>query len=297
MPAKPFVKWAGGKGQLIPQLEVLFPGDLSGAEDLTYVEPFVGGGAMLFHVLSKYPNIKRAVINDVNGRLVNAYRTVRDHPKDVVADLLGMQSEYLALPDLKHKEHYYLDRRDEYNSMCDSSRVRLASLFIFLNKTCFNGLHRVNRAGRFNVPFGKSGKPTICDSGTIYEDSRILQNVEISSMDFERVFDDIGGNVFVYFDPPYRPLPKTKSFLSYAKEGFGDGEQRRLSDLCRKLDGRGFKWLLSNSDPHNTDPEDMFFDDLFMDFEVLRVSASRMINSNGKGRGKITEIAVRNYCF
>jgi DNA adenine methylase len=293
--AKPFVKWAGGKGQLIPQLETLFPKELSEGNDLTYVEPFVGGGAMLFHVLSKYGNIRKAVINDVNGRLVNAYRMVRDCPKVVVANLLVMQSEYLTLPDLRRKESYYLERRDEYNSISDFNHDRLASLFVFLNKTCFNGLHRVNKAGKFNVPFGKASNPLICDSETIYEDSKLLRNVEISSMDFERVFDGIGGNVFAYFDPPYRPLPNTKSFLSYAKEGFNDDQQRRLAKLCRKLDKRGFKWLLSNSDPHNTDREDMFFDELYGDFEISRVRASRMINSDGKGRGKITEIAVRNY--
>lgn len=296
MSAKPFVKWAGGKSQLIPQLENLFPVNLSSMKELTYVEPFVGGGAMLFHVLQKYGNISKAVINDINGNLINAYMTVRDNPSGLVSQLKKMQDEYMGLKTLNDKESCYLNRRNEYNhSECDS--LRKAALFIFLNKTCFNGLHRVNRKGGFNVPFGKSMSPKICDSETIFADSELLGKVEIMNGDFEKPFNAVGGNVFAYFDPPYRPLPKTNSFLAYTKVGFDENEQRRLSELCRKLDERGVKWFLSNSDPHNTDPEDMFFDKLFSGFEVLRVSASRMINSKGSGRGKITEIAVRNYGF
>lgn len=296
MSAKPFIKWAGGKSQLIRQLEDLFPENLDLVENLTYVEPFVGGGAMLFHVLQKYGNISKAVINDINGNLVNTYKTVRDNPSGLVSQLEKMQEEYMGLQTLKEKESCYINRRNEYNlSECDS--LRKAALFIFLNKTCFNGLHRVNGKGEFNVPFGKSMNPKICDSETIFADSILLQDVEILNVDFTRVFDGIGGNVFAYFDPPYRALPNTKSFLAYAKGGFGDDKQKLLSSLCRILDGRGFKWLLSNSDPHNTDEHDNFFEDTFDGFDIHRVSASRMINSNGKGRGKITEIAVRNYGF
>jgi len=269
---------------------------LANFADLTYVEPFVGGGAMLFHILQKFGNIRRAVINDVNGNLVNAYRTVKDYPNELISELSIMQDEYLGFRTLNGRESCYLNRRNEYNhSQCGS--IRKAALFIFLNKTCFNGLHRVNRNGEFNVPFGKATNPKICDSDTILADSELLRKVEILNGDFEKPFGAVGGNVFAYFDPPYRPLPKTSSFLAYAKGGFDDSEQKRLSELCRKLDGLGVRWLLSNSDPHNTDHEDMFFDELFGDFEVLRVSASRMINSKGSGRGKITEIAVRNYGF
>lgn len=293
--AKPFVKWAGGKGQLIGQLEALFPSDLATCADLTYVEPFVGGGAMLFHVLTHYPNIRRAVINDFNADLVETYRAVKSDSEALIAELTRLQSDYWNCADDAARRSYYLARRNDYNGRAHTG-VRTAALFIFLNRTCFNGLYRVNSKGGFNVPWGKARHPLICDTATIRADSRLLQRVEILHGDFEGVCGRIGkGRAFVYFDPPYRPLPGTQSFTAYSKAGFNDDEQRRLAQFCRRLDAEGHRWLLSNSDPANTDPEDAFFDDLFRGFDIRRVSASRMINSNPTGRGKITELAIRNY--
>lgn len=292
--AKPFVKWAGGKGQLIPQLEALFPVDLSSRDNLTYVEPFVGGGAMVFYVLGKYRNIRRVVINDINRDLIGTYSVIRDAPDALVEKLMKLQTEYQGCDTEAERKEYYLRRRADYNQH-NMARVENAALFIFLNRTCFNGLYRVNSKGLYNVPFGRAMNPLICDRATLYADSELLQNVEIVCGDFEGVYDHIQGRAFVYFDPPYRPLPKTPSFTSYAKGGFDDEQQRRLAEFCRKLDKEGHQWLLSNSDPTNTDPEDKFFDNLYRGYDIQRISANRMINSKADGRGKITELAIRNY--
>ena len=292
--AKPFVKWAGGKGQLIEQLQSLFPPDLAMRDNITYVEPFVGGGAMVFYMLAKYKNIVRVIINDFNRDLVVTYKTIRDNPNELIVILERFQNEYCCCKTEEAKKEYYLNKRAAYN-LRDSSPTETAALFIFLNKTCFNGLYRVNSKGHFNVPFGKAANPLICDKETLLADSALLQNVEIINGDFEGVYEHIKGKAFVYFDPPYRPLPKTPSFTAYSKDGFNDEQQKRLAAFCRKLDKDGHQWLLSNSDPANTDPTDKFFDEIFAGFEINRVSASRMINSKADGRGKITELVISNY--
>lgn len=294
MRAKPFVKWAGGKGQLIAQLDALLPKDFSDREGCVYVEPFVGGGAMLFYVLSRYPNVKRAVINDLNGDLITCYRIIKDKPNGLISRLRQLEDEYLHCGNEDSRRQYFLEKRNRYNSR-KATDDEAAALFIFLNRTCFNGLYRVNSRGLFNVPFGKSANPLICDEDTIRADSKLLQKVEILNGDFEKVEGFLGENAFVYFDPPYRPLTQTSSFTAYAKDGFNDDEQKRLAAFCRRLDRKGHRWLLSNSDPRNTDPSDMFFEEIYSGFDIHRVSASRMINSKAEGRGKITELAIRNY--
>ena len=257
MKAKPFVKWAGGKGQLIEQLDNLLPKDFPERRDMIYAEPFVGGGAMLFHVLDKYRNIRRAVINDLNADLVTCYKVIKENPEALIASLRKLQDAYRLLGTMEAKKNMFLSNRDRYNSHRGDA-VDIATLFIFLNRTCFNGLYRVNSKGLFNVPFGKSDNPLICDEDTIRADSKLLQNVEILNGDFEQVESLLGSNAFIYFDPPYRPLTQTASFTAYAKNGFNDDEQRRLAAFCRRLDKNGHQWLLSNSDPHNADPSDMF---------------------------------------
>ncbi len=291
---KPFIKWAGGKTQLIPQLSELLPKDLASKKSFVYVEPFVGGGAMLFHMLETYPNIKRAVINDLNKDLMITFKVVRDNPDELIAALRELQERYRGLSDEEDRKKFYLAQRDRYNAG-GVNDVDVASMFIFLNRTCFNGLYRVNSKGLFNVPFGKAKNPLICDEETIRADSKLLQKVEFLNGDFEEVLSSVKGKAFFYFDPPYRPLTETAAFTAYSKDGFGDDQQKRLAEFCRKLDGKGHRWLLSNSDPHNVNKDDNFFEEIYEGFDISRVRASRMINSNAEGRGKITELAIRNY--
>jgi len=292
---KPFIKWAGGKGQLLEHLSALLPKDFSERMDVVYVEPFVGGGAMLFHMLATYPNIKKAIINDLNSDLITTYKVIKERPEELIAILRVMQDEYRSCKNEAERKEYYLGKRERYNSR-EAKDVEVAALFIFINRTCFNGLYRVNSKGKYNVPFGKAKKPLICDEETIMMDSRLLQKVEILNGDFEGVEKCVErGGAFFYFDPPYRPLTQTASFTAYSKDGFGDDQQKRLAEFCRRLDASGHQWLLSNSDPHNSNPDDMFFEEIYKGFDINRVSASRMINSKASGRGKITELAIRNY--
>lgn len=294
--AKPFIKWVGGKGQLIEQLEALLPADFREREDVTYIEPFVGGGAMLFHMLQAYPNITSAVINDINPDLTGCYQIVRDSPSELVQALEEIQSEYYAQKTEETRKAFFLEKRERFNT---KSLVPIENtvLFFFLNRTCFNGLYRVNKSGKFNVPFGRYANPTICDAATIYADSRLLQKVEITTGDFENTIDKINGNTFFYFDPPYRPLSHTSLFNDYAKGGFNDENQVRLKSFCDRLSAMGVDFMLSNSDCLASNGTDRFFDDLFMDYRIDRVWASRSVNANPAKRGKLTEIVVNNYCI
>lgn len=292
--AKPFIKWVGGKGQLIEQLEALLPADFSERDNVTYIEPFVGGGAMLFYMLQTYPNIKSAVINDINPDLTLCYQVVRDNPTELIKSLNVIQSDYYALQTEEERKTFFLQRREQFNSK-SLNKIDNTTLFFFLNRTCFNGLYRVNKSGKFNVPFGKYTTPTICDSATIYADSKLLQKVDIMTGDFEQTFARIEGNTFFYFDPPYRPLSNTSSFNDYTKEDFNDNAQIRLKLFCDRLNENGVNFMLSNSDCLGKDGTDRFFDDLFIDYSIERVWASRNVNAIASKRGKLTEIVVNNY--
>ena len=292
--AKPFIKWVGGKNRLIKQLEALLPDDFDKRENLAYVEPFVGGGAMLFYMLQSHANIRRAIINDINPELTACYKVVRDCPDELIRLLGAIQKDYYALSNECARREYYLGVRDRFNAK-PADPIESSALFFFLNRTCFNGLYRVNKAGKFNVPFGRYKCPLICDADTIRADSELLQRVDILSGDFEQTFDYIKGNAFFYLDPPYRPLSNTSSFNDYAKETFNDESQIRLKRFCDRLHKAGALFMLSNSDCLAKDGKDRFFDDLFADYEISRVWASRSVNADGTKRGKLTEIVVRNY--
>ena len=292
--AKPFIKWVGGKSQLIEQLEALLPADFDKRENVTYIEPFVGGGAMLFYMLQTHPNIKSAVINDINSDLTTCYRVVRDKPTELVTSLSEIQKEYYALQSEEERKEMFMRVRDRYNTKM-LGEIENSTLFFFLNRTCFNGLYRVNKSNKFNVPFGKHVTPMICDAATIYADSELLQNVEILNGDFEDTFKYISGDTLFYFDPPYRPLSATSSFNDYTKDSFNDDAQRRLKRFCDKVHDAGCSFMLSNSDCLGKDEKDRFFDDLYKDYVIDRVWASRSINAVASKRGKLTEILVHNY--
>lgn len=293
MKAKPFIKWVGGKSQLIDQLEALLPADFDNWENVTYIEPFVGGGAMLFHMLQTHSNIRSAIINDINEDLTTCYRVVRERPDALVASLKSIQAEYYSLRTEEMRKQFYLAHRDVFNCK-NLNEIDNTTLFFFLNRTCFNGLYRVNKSGFFNVPFGRYETPTICDPVTIYADSELLQKVEILTGDYTQTLHRAQGNTFFYFDPPYRPLNATSSFNTYDKEAFNDAAQRRLKTFCDEVNAAGFRFMLSNSDcfAHN---QDRFFDDLYMQYQIERVLASRSVNANPAKRGKLSEILVHNF--
>lgn len=292
--AKPFIKWVGGKSQLIEQLDKQLPADFDNWENVTYIEPFVGGGAMLFYLLQRYPNIKHAVINDINSDLTTCYQTVRDMPEQLILSLCDIESAYLGLQSEDARKEFFLTARERYNQK-NLDPIENTTLFFFLNRTCFNGLYRVNKKGLFNVPFGKYVNPTICNSEIIRKDSELLQRVEILNGDFEATFEYAKGNTLFYFDPPYRPLSDTSSFKDYSKESFNDDAQERLKEYCDKIHEAGFKFMLSNSDCKGKNEKDNFFDTLYGAYEIERVWASRSINSVPSKRGKLTEILVHNY--
>ena len=295
--AKPFLKWAGGKGQLLSQLDEHLPKGLQGQE-FTYIEPFVGGGAMLFHILRKFTNISHAVINDINPHLMTAYRVIKDQPYALIERLSVLERDYLSLKDEEERKEYFLNIRKTFNEQT-LDEIDRTQYLIFLNHTCFNGLYRVNAKGKFNVPFGQYLHPNICNAETILADSRLLSQTKITMLngDFESTADLIGdGLCFFYFDPPYRPLNATSSFNSYAKEEFDDSEQIRLRDFCRHLNTLpNVRWMQSNADCSAKNPNDTFFEENYTDFYISRVYAARFINANPNKRGKLTELIIKNY--
>ena len=292
--AKPFIKWVGGKSQLITQLEALLPADFDSKDDVTYIEPFVGGGAMMFYMLQTHKNITRAVINDINPDLAICYQIVRDQPNELIRSLNAIQEKFYVIQDEEAQKEYFLQMRERFNAK-PADPIENTTLFFFLNRTCFNGLYRVNKSGKFNVPFGRYKKPLICDADTILADSQLLQRVTILTGDFEQTFEHVGVNSFFYFDPPYRPLSDTSSFKDYSKESFNDEAQIRLKKFCDRLHGAKIPFMLSNSDCSGENGNDRFFDELYKAYDISRVWAARSINSNGAKRGKLTEILVRNY--
>lgn len=299
--AAPVLKWAGGKGQLLPVLRQRFPDGLDARQIRTYAEPFIGGGAVYFDIVQTYPYLERAFLYDVNPELVILY-TVLKHDVDALVNELGsIRTEYLPLEEEERKAYYYR-ARDAYNAGLEATSgdqysmawILRAAQTVFLNRTCFNGLFRVNSKGHFNVPFGRNGNPAILDEARLRAASAALQLAEIHLGDFSNVGRVADRNTFVYYDPPYRPISNTSSFNSYMKGSFNDDAQRRLAEHFRALDERGVKQLLSNSDPTNHG-DDPFFDDLYQGFIIERIEANRMINSKAGKRGAIRELLIRNY--
>lgn len=291
--AKPFLKWAGGKTQLIAHITKILPPHLK-KSTFTYIEPFVGSGAMLFWMLAHYPTLEKAIINDINPDLINTYKTIASNSKELISILEMLQNEFHSLEgDEDDKKSYYYRKRELYNSR-NHSQTEQAALFIFLNRTCFNGLYRVNRKNEFNVPIGSYKKPTICDRENILSVSEALKKVEILCGDFEKTLQYASDNTLFYFDPPYKPLSSTSNFNSYAKDEFDDNEQIRLRDFCVKIDRWKHSWILSNSDVKSADETNDFFDNLYSDFHIRRIDAKRSINSNPNKRGALKELLITN---
>ena len=292
---KPFIKWVGGKGQLLPEINKLYPIEL-GKNINKYAEIFLGGGAVLFDILSKY-KLDEVYISDKNLELINTYKSIRDNVDILIKSLKEMEEQYIPLNNEDRKIYYY-EKREEYNSLKINSEVNnieKAILFIFLNKTCFNGLYRVNKKGEFNVPMGAYKKPKICDKENLKNVSLTLRNVKIVYADYRESEKFIDDKTFVYIDPPYRPLNITSSFTSYTENDFNDKEQIELAEYINVLNKKGAKIVISNSDPKNNDIDDNFFDELYDNYNINRVKATRMLNSNASLRGAINELLITNY--
>jgi DNA adenine methylase len=293
-PAKPFVKWAGGKGQLLPTIRKFYPPCL-GTKIRKYCEPMVGAGAVLFDILNSY-EMDEVYICDTNVELLNVYEAVKNNVDELINILQKFETEHLDKDTDSRKEYYYQQRElfntEIHNPNKNNSLLR-AALFIYLNKTCFNGLYRVNKKGFYNVPMGAYKNPKICDIENLQKTSELLQCVTILSGDYTTIENVVDENTLVYIDPPYRPLTKTADFTSYNADNFNDEDQVRLAEFIKSL--KVAKVMASNSDPKNVDENDNFFDNLYAGLNINRVSANRAINSKGKGRGKINELLITNY--
>ncbi len=289
--AHPFVKWVGGKSQLLDEIREKYPSKIE-----KYCEPFVGGGAVLFDILSNFQP-KEVLINDINKELINTYAQIKNNCGSLIEQLSEIQNRYRN-QSLEENKVFFYEKRNRYNEIKvngnDAENLEKAALFIFLNKTCFNGLYRVNSKGLFNVPFNNAKNPLLCDGENLKACSKLLQNVEIQVGDYTGCKSFIDNKTFVYIDPPYRPLTQTAAFTSYSENGFSDKEQIELGRFIEEIASKGALILASNSDPKNADENDNFFDDLYSHFEIERVSASRMINSNAKKRGAISELLISN---
>ncbi len=300
--AKPFLKWAGGKTQLLSQLQALYHPDLRNSSISTYIEPFIGGGAVFFDVVQKY-KISSAFIYDINPELIIAYTTIKNDVAKLIDSLTELADKYKKLDEDQRKDYFYQIRK-QFNF--ERSQINLkqysedwisrTALLIFLNRTCFNGLFRLNKSGDFNVPHGRYKNPKIVDDKNLTTVSNLLQIAEIKLGDFQKCQENIDDTTFIYFDPPYRPLSSTANFTSYSTFDFDDIQQRRLGKFFADINEKtNAKMMLSNSDPKNEDPNDNFFDSLYQDFNIHRVSANRMINSNAQKRGSVSEVVVVNY--
>ena len=292
---KPFIKWVGGKGQLLPEINKLYPIEL-GKTINKYAEIFIGGGAVLFDILSKY-KLDEVYISDKNLELINAYKSIRDNIDILIKSLKEMEEEYIPLDDENRKIYYY-EKRQKYNNLkinIEENNIEKASLFIFLNKTCFNGLYRVNKKGEFNVPMGAYKNPKICDKENLKNVSMALKNVKIIYADYRESESFIDEKTFVYIDPPYRPLNTSSSFTSYTENDFSDKEQIELAEYIDLLNKKKAKIVISNSDPKNNNIDDNFFDELYKNYNINRVKATRMLNSNASLRGAINELLITNY--
>lgn len=270
----PFLKWVGGKRQLMPTIVEHLPNNI---QALNYIEPFIGGGAVLFHLQPK-----KAIINDFNIELINTYEVIKNHVDELIIDLNKHENESVYFYNLRS-----LDRIEEFKNL---TPVQRASRIIYLNKTCFNGLYRVNNAGEFNAPFGRYKNPNIVNEPTLKAVSKYLNSnkITIQSGDYSKILDQADKNSFIYLDPPYHPLSESSNFTGYIQGGWGEKEQINLKNACDKLHKKGVKFLLSNSSAN-------FIKDLYKDYSITIVKANRAINSNGADRGEVDEVLIKNY--
>lgn len=298
--AKPFLKWAGGKTQLLNDIDNNLPEEVKNNAIVNYYEPFLGSAAVFLFLKQKY-EIKNAYLSDINSNLISTFQVVQKHISSLIKELKSIDKEF-KVKNNDQRKVYFNNKRDEFNNLLldgiqknKQSLIRRAALTIFLNRTCFNGLYRVNRSGQFNVPFGRYENPRILDEENLIAVSVMLRDVALEVRDFKTLPEIVKKNSFIYYDPPYSPLNKTSNFTSYSEFEFSLDEQEELAKVYTLLDKKGIKQLLSNADLKNHNSQNDFHDNLYGQFIIKRILASRLINSKAANRGKISEILVRNY--
>lgn len=308
--AKPFLKWAGGKRRLLERFSLEYPEALTENKLDTYIEPFAGGGSVFIDLIQRY-QISNVIVNDINDSLITTYTVVQKVVDSLIEKLKIIEDKYLDLDAEGRKEYFYLNRErfnelknlngyqlqtKDSDTIADES-IELASLFIFLNKTCFNGLYRENQKGGFNVPHGRYKNPQIAEVDNLKACHKAFKQVEFVSEDYHTLIQHATGATFVYLDPPYRPLDASKkTFNGYSKGSFDDEEQKRLASWCKELDSQSIYFMLSNSNPKIENPEDDFFEVLYRGFNYRDdIVASRTISAKGSTRKPVTEILVKNY--
>ena len=281
---KPFLKWVGGKTKLLSDIEKNLPKEIK-KRKFNYVEPFLGGGAVFFHLVQKF-NIEKAYLNDLNNKLIDTYKHVRDRNPELIQKLKKIETDYYGSSD---KKMFFLEQREKFNNSQKS--VQKSALFIFLNKTGFNGMYRENSRGEYNIPFGQMKDPVICNRDLLEKTGKLLKDKEVifSSKSFEKVVAD-DKEVFYYLDPPYRPISKTSSFTDYTKSSFNDKTQLDLKKYCDKIDKKGSFFMQSNSYS-----EDGFFQKLYHNRKINNLKVMRTISADGNKRNKVKEIIIRNY--
>ena len=297
--AKPFLKWAGGKTQLLNDIDNNLPPEIKKNGIINYYEPFIGSAAVFLFLKQKY-GIENAHLYDINSNLISTFRIVQNQTNKLIKELKLLDREF-KLKNNEQRKIYYNKRREEFNIllpanlMVKQKLIRKAALTIFLNKTCFNGLYRINNSGQFNVPFGRYENPRILDEENLLTVSESLKNVVLEVRNFKTLTKVVKKNSFIYYDPPYSPLNKTSNFTSYSEYDFSLNEQEELARVYKILDKKGIKQLLSNADLKNHNSQNDFHDNLYGKYTIRRILANRIINSKATKRGKISEILVRNY--
>ncbi|MEK7487620.1 MAG: Dam family site-specific DNA-(adenine-N6)-methyltransferase [Planctomycetota bacterium] len=299
---KPFLKWAGGKSRLIPQFQFFFPPELLDGSIEIYCEPFLGGGALFFW-LTQQISFKQIYLYDISGPLILIYRVIQQEVNALIENLQTITESYLKTPLTSRADYFYRIRQQYNQRTCrmnfrqyKPSWISCATELLFLNKTCYNGLFRFNKKGEFNAPFGQYKNPKIFYPENLKGVSRLLQPAILQYGPFEQCKSVVNERTFIYFDPPYRPLNSTSRFTSYSRHLFGEAEQLRLARLCKDLhQKKRIKFMLSNSDPKNQNPNDDFFERTYKNFFIHRVHAKRLINSKKECRGTITELLITNY--
>jgi len=298
--AKPFLKWAGGKTQLLDDIDNNLPIEIKKNGITNYYEPFLGSAAVFLFLKQKY-SIKNAYLSDINSNLISTFKIVQNQTGSLIKELKTLDKEFKS-KNHEHRKIYYYKIREEFNVLLLPGKkkskqelIRKAALTIFLNRTCFNGLYRVNRSGQFNVPYGRYENPRLLDEENLLAVSKTLSNVILEVRNFTTLPEIVRKGSFIYYDPPYSPLNKTSNFTSYSENEFSLKEQEELAKVYSILDQKGIKQLLSNADLKNHNPQNDFHDNLYSKYTIKRILASRVINRKGTKRGKISEILVKNY--